>query len=197
MKKYYLINLLFAYLLTFSINAFSIDNIKVNTKSSTVKWLGSKITESHSGTINIKSGNLLINNGRLSGGNFVIDMTSIVNTDIESEKGRKSIERHLKNEDFFDVDKYKTSSLRITKVNLLEDNHYKLEADLTIKGITHSISFLADIKIKGNAFLATANIKIDRTKWGVTYKSGNVFKDLGDKAILDEIEFDIFLLSEK
>lgn len=197
MKKYYLINLLFAYLLTFSINAFSIDNIKVNTKASTVKWLGSKITESHSGTINIKSGNLLINNGKLSGGNFVIDMTSIVNTDIESERGRKSIESHLKNEDFFDVDKYKTSSLKITKVNLLEDNHYKLEADLTIKGITHSISFLADIKIKGNAFLATANIKIDRTKWGVTYKSGNVFKDLGDKAILDEIEFDIFLLSEK
>ena len=46
-------------------------------------------------------------------------MTSIVNTDIESERGRKSIESHLKNEDFFDVDKYKTSSLKITKVNLM------------------------------------------------------------------------------
>ncbi len=51
--------------------------------------------------------------------------------------------------------------------------------------------------LKGIIFLATANIVIDRTKWDVVYKSGNIFKDLGDKIIHDEINFDIFLLSEK
>ena len=44
---------------------------------------------------------------------------------------------------------------------------------------------------------AIAKIIIDRTKWGVEYKSGNIFKDLGDKIIYDDIEFDIFLVSEK
>ena len=48
----------------------------------------------------------------------------------------------------------------------------------------------------GRALFQFSNsIKLDRTKWDVKYKSGNFFKDLGDKLILDEIEFDISLLS--
>jgi len=70
-------------------------------------------------------------------------------------------------------------------------------SNLTIKGITHPISFAADVNVNGKNFLATAKIKIDRTKWDIKYNSGNYFKDLGDKLILDEIEFDIFLLSVK
>ena len=55
----------------------------------------------------------------------------------------------------------------------------------------------ANIDINGTNFQADSKIKIDRTKWDITYKSGNFVKELGDKAILDEIEFDIFLLSNK
>ena len=54
---------------------------------------------------------------------------------------------------------------------------------------------MANVEIKGSNYSATANIKIDRTKWDIIYKSGNFFKDLGDKIILDEIEFDVSLLS--
>ena len=59
------------------------------------------------------------------------------------------------------------------------------------------ITFGASVTYRDNNFLAQAKIKIDRTKWDVVYKSGNVFKDLGDKIIHDEIEFDVFLISEK
>ena len=51
------------------------------------------------------------------------------------------------------------------------------------------------LNIRKIAFFAKAKIKIDRTKWGIKYNSGNFFKDLGDKVILDEIEFEINLLS--
>ena len=68
---------------------------------------------------------------------------------------------------------------------------------MTIKGITHSVTFPAKVEINGLNFLATAKIKIDRTKWGIEYNSGNFFKDLGDKLILDEILFDVYLLSVK
>lgn len=172
------------------------DHVKVNTEVSTIQWKGSKIYESHEGSISLKSGKLVLDHGKLVGGQFVIDMTTIVNTDIESEKGRSNLESHLKNEDFFDVENYNTSLLKITKVKLEEGTRssYLISADLTIKGITHSIDFNADVKIRGANFLATANIKIDRTKWDITYGTD---ESLGDRMILNDIEFQIFLVSVK
>ena len=178
------------------------DHVKVNTETSTVKWTGSKVTSSHEGDIKIKSGKLILDHGRLVGGEFEIDMTTIVNTDIENQESRNNLEGHLKNKDFFGVENHPTSDLKITKVDALKivdqnGNNYAVVADLTIKGITHSIIFNANVKIKGAAFLAIAKIKIDRTKWDIKYNSGSFFDGLGNYLILDEIEFDVFLLSEK
>jgi hypothetical protein len=174
------------------------DHVKVNTDNSTVKWKGSKIADGHEGLIKIQKGVLMIEHGKLVGGQFGIDMTSIVNTDQEG-KWKENLEEHLKSEDFFNVKKFPIAIINITKVLPIEteEGNYLIMADLTIKGITHAITFQANITIKGLHFLATAKIKIDRTKWDIKYKSGNFFKDLGDKLILDEIEFDVYLVSEK
>ena len=173
-----------------------VDNVRVNTENSTVKWKGSKISSSHEGTVNILKGTLNIDNGTLVGGQFSIDMQSLATTDM-SEEYNKKLDGHLKDEDFFNVSEFPTASIIISNAVRGEGNSYKVVADLTIKGITHPISFAADVNVNGKNFLATAKIKIDRTKWDVKYNSGNYFKDLGDKLILDEIEFDIFLLSVK
>lgn len=193
MKK---ILFLFTAILLMSFTSSHQDHVNVNTEASTVKWIGSKMTESHNGDIKIKSGKLVLDHGRLVGGEFVIDMSTINTLDM-SEKYNEKLNSHLRNEDFFNVDKFPTAKLSITDLQITERTKYEITADLTIKGKTHSITFNADVKIQGNAYLATANFKIDRTKWDIKYKSGNFFQDLGDKAILDEIEFDIFLLSVK
>jgi polyisoprenoid-binding protein YceI len=176
-----------------------IDHVRVNTDNSTVKWKGSKIADGHEGLIKIQKGVLMIEHGKLVGGEFGIDMTSIINTDIESEKYKEMLEGHLKSDDFFNVEDFPTSTINITKVLPIEteDGNYLIMADLTIKGITHAITFQANVTIKGLHFSAIAKIKIDRTKWDIKYNSGNFFKDLGDKLILDEIVFDVFLVSEK
>ena len=173
------------------------DNVRVDAKSSTVKWIGSKVASAHEGTINILKGTLNIDHGTLVGGQFSIDMNSIKNTDIESEEYSAKLEGHLKDEDFFNVEEFPTATITIIKAVKGTENNYSIIANLTIKGITHPITFDANVNINGINFLATAKIKIDRTKWGIEYKSGNFFKDLGDNIILDEIEFDIFLLSAK
>ncbi len=173
-----------------------VDNVRVNTENSTVKWTGSKISSSHEGTVNIIKGALNIDHGTLVGGQFSIDMQSLATTDM-SEEYNKKLDGHLKNEDFFNVSEFPTASITITNALRGSGNSYKIIANLTIKGITHPISFAADVDVNGKNFLATAKIKIDRTKWDIKYNSGNYFKDLGDKLILDEIEFDIFLLSVK
>ena len=173
------------------------DNVRVDAKSSTVKWIGSKVASAHEGTINILKGTLNIDHGTLVGGQFSIDMNSIKNTDIESEEYSAKLEGHLKDEDFFNVEEFPTATITIIKAVKGTENNYSIIANLTIKGITHPIAFDANVNINGINFLATAKIKIDRTKWGIEYNSGNFFKDLGDNIILDEIEFDIFLLSAK
>jgi len=171
-------------------------DVPVNVESSTVKWIGSKISENHEGSINIVKGALSIDHGKLAGGVVTIDMNSIKTTDM-SEKYNKKLDSHLKNEDFFNVEEFPFATITILKAVKIEGNMYRVTADLTIKGITNQIGFYTDIKIRGAHYQATANIKIDRTKWNIKYNSGSFFKDLGDKIILDEIEFDVFLLSAK
>ena len=173
------------------------DHVRVDAEKSTVKWKGSKIsTDSHEGLIQIEKGVLMINHGTLVGGEISIDMTSISNTDIEGRK-KERLEGHLKSDDFFDVEKHPLSTISITKATKTEGNNYSIVADLTIKGITHSITFDAEVNIRKIAFFAKAKIKIDRTKWNIKFHSGNYFEDLGDKLILDEIELDVSLLSAR
>ena len=174
-----------------------IDNVRVNAENSTIKWIGSKVASSHEGTVNIQKGMLMIDHGTLVGGQFSIDMTSINNTDIESEEYRAKLNGHLKNKDFFNVEQFPLATITITKAVKGDDNSYKIIADLTIKGMTHPVTFAAVVTVKGLNVLATAKIKIDRTKWDIKYGSGSFFENLGDKMILDEIEFDVYLLSVK
>ena len=124
-------------------------------------------------------------------------MTSITCTDIESEKKNKYLVDHLKDEDFFDVNQFPEAKLTVNRVKNIEGSQFEMKGNMTIKGITNPVTFNADIKINRNSYTAIAKIIIDITKWGVEYKSGNIFKDLGDKIIYDDMEFDIFLVSEK
>lgn len=184
----------------FLISSFTIsphtNDVKVNTKNSKLIWTGSKPTGSHTGTIDIVSGFLTFDHGNFVGGTFSIDMQSLATNDM-SEESNKKLDRHLKNEDFFDVQKFSDANLKITKVFKIDDRNYSVLADLTMKGITNPISFEAEVTGSGNSFVAAAKFTIDRTKWGVEYKSGNIFKNLGDKIIYDDIELDVFLISNK
>jgi polyisoprenoid-binding protein YceI len=156
---------------------------KMEVKNSKIVWKGYKVSGSHEGTLNLKSGSLSFDGENLKGGEFVIDMSSLACTDLNGEyKGK--LEGHLKSDDFFGVEKYPTSNLNITKVKSTGKNSYKITADLTIKGITKSIKF--DASIYGKK--ATANLKVDRTQFNVKYGSGSFFDGLKDNMIYDEFD---------
>ena len=104
---------------------------------------------------------------------------------------------HLKDADFFDVANHPEANLKITKAKKVNDQEYEMTGLMTIRGNTNEVTFSSEVKLTGNSYTAIAKIVIDRTKWGVEYKSKNVFKNLGDKFIYDEMELDIFLVSEK
>ena len=195
-KKILILSLSFFSLMSFT-TMITQDHVKVNTEASTVKWVGSKITSSHEGDIKISSGKLVLEDGMLLGGEFVIDMTSIICTDLKPNEGGDKLVKHLKADDFFGVENHPTSTLKITNVSHVSASNYLITADLTIKGITHPVDFNADVKINNTAYLANATLVFDRTKYGIEYNSGSFFDNLGDYLILDDITLELFLLSVK
>ena len=175
-------------LITFSFTV--IENIKkdIKVESSKVRWKAYKVTGSHEGVITLKSGFLTFNEETLTGGEFVIDMTTITCTDMEGEyKGK--LEGHLKSDDFFGVEKHTTSTLVIKKVKSSGKNSYKVTGDLTIKGKTNPITF--DFSVYGKK--ASASLKIDRAQYDIKYGSTSFFDDLKDKAIYDEFDLNVEL----
>ena len=160
-------NLAIVVLVTFFASSFTTidDNKKeIKTDKSKLVWKGYKVTGSHEGTLSIKSGSLVFDNDKLTGGEFVIDMTTISATDLEGEyKGK--LDGHLKSDDFFGVEKHPTATLVFKKVKSTGKNAYDVTGDLTIKGKTNSVSF--SISVYGSK--ATASLKVDRTKYDVRY----------------------------
>ena len=170
-------------LISFSFTSIERFKKEIKVENSKVIWKGYKVTGSHQGTIALQSGNLTFEANKLVGGEFVIDMTTITNTDLEGDyKGK--LEGHLKSDDFFGVATFPTASLVFKEVKSTGKNSYAVKGDLTIKGIKNPISI--DISIYGSK--ATASVKIDRTKFDVRYGSTSFFDNLKDKAIYDEFD---------
>jgi len=164
---------------------------KIVSALSNIDWVGKKVTGAHNGTIAIKDGEIILNDGRLAGGRFTIDTTSIKILDVTDPATNAQFYGHLASEDFFSSEKYPEAFLDITSVS---GNH--VEGDLTIKGIMHPVSFDATVNIKDDMLTATANLVIDRTKYGMRFRSGNFFKDLGDTLIYNDFELNVSIIAK-
>jgi polyisoprenoid-binding protein YceI len=179
-----------ALLVAFSTVAVSAQTKKVDSSKSKISWTGKKVTGQHEGTVNLMNGALVFKANKLTGGTFTIDMTTIVNTDLKAGEGKEKLEGHLKSKDFFASDEFKTSTLVFKKITAKASNIYTVIADLTIKGKTNPVTF--EIAVNGN--VATANLKVDRTKYDIKYNSKNFFENLGDKVISDEFDLAVNLI---
>jgi polyisoprenoid-binding protein YceI len=189
------------------------ETYKIDTTGSKIEWVATKVTGYHTGTINIKSGELMIQDGKVNGGNFVLDMNSMV---VSGPKGSDAASNnkllgHLKSPDFFEVSKYPEATFVITAVNSFSgtvkdttdprqeviskykvaDPTHSVSGNLTIKGIAKNIEFPARITISGNAADAIARFNVDRTQWNLIYPGKP------DDLIRNEIHLGIMLKASK
>jgi polyisoprenoid-binding protein YceI len=175
-------------LLAFSTSSFAKpQSYKIDAGASKATWEGSKPGGKHSGELKLKSGDFLLEKGELKGGQIEIDMTSIVNKDISDPALNSKLVGHLKNDDFFSVEKHPTSSLKVTKVEK-KDGLTMVSGELTIKGITKPVSFPVDLKVNKKSIQAKGEITVDRTLYDIRYRSLKFFSDLADKVIHDEFK---------
>lgn len=165
-----------------------IENLEIDIKKSELKWSGEYAFYfgGHNGTISFKEGYFIKSNNVITGGEFIIDMNSIMCNDIEDDEANESLVNHLKNEDFFNVKEFKTAKLVITSVDYHNDTQMKVNANLTIKGITLPVNFQAEVNYEKQQM--TSKFKIDRQRWGIDYNS-----KLRDGAISDGIGFEVIL----
>ena len=166
----------------------------VATDQSTVQWTGKKVTGQHEGTIAVQEGVLEVQDNQLAGGQFIIDMRSLSNTDLSGEDKAK-LEGHLKSDDFFGVETHPTATLSITQVTPQEGDQYTVTGNLTIKETTHPVEFPATVNVQDDQLTAEATITVDRSKYDVRYGSSSFFDNLGDKVIYDDFDIAVSLVA--
>jgi len=173
--------------------------VGLDTKNSSVKWTGSKAfaTGSHTGTIAVSGGHLMMDGDKITGGELAIDMTTIQNTDLTDAKMQTKLVGHLNSADFFDTANFKDAKFVVTKATAAKNGEYTLDGNMTIRGTTNPQTVKATVKKDGKTWMASGKMQIDRTKYNVKYSSQTAFPDLmktgKDKIINDQfdIEFSV------
>ena len=164
-----------------------IETVDINTQISLVEWLGEKIVgASHPGSFNLTSGQLDLDNKKITTGQFQVDINSL-----KSYQGINALESHLLSADFFNASAHPTANFTITQSSYQGPTQLNITGQMTIKGVTHTENLSAIHNPDTQQI--TAQMNLDRTKYDITYDSGQFFKDLADAAIKDIIPLDIKL----
>jgi polyisoprenoid-binding protein YceI len=173
----------------------------VDKNQSSLGWEGYKPTGQHHGIVEISNGELMMKDGRLTGGKFAFDMNTITVHDLTDPEWNGKLTGHLKSADFFEVEAYPTATFEITAIEPLQDPGmdpskekgdiiptHSITGNLTMKGITKGITFNAKIDRLDDMLKAESNMFfLDRTEWNVQFKSKKIFAGLKDDFINDEM----------
>jgi polyisoprenoid-binding protein YceI len=160
-----------------------------------IEWKGTKFwgLGSHEGTVRLQSGRLCMRDGRIVGGEFVADMSTITVTDIPADDPvpRNRLRNHLLSENFFHVDAHPVARLTLVAVEEAQRSLHQVRATLTIRGITHDVSFYARIwTLEANRVRGEARFAVDRHKWNVSYRGSTIRDDLVDDEFWLDLKID-------
>lgn len=130
---------------------------------STVEFVGSKVTRSHNGGFKNFAGEFKVVNGRVAdtGNKVLIDASSLWADD-------NRLTSHLKSPDFFNVAQNPTATFVSTSVGQAKDGP-TVTGDLTLHGVTKSISFPAKVEVSESAVNVTAEFAINRLDFEIKY----------------------------
>jgi len=172
----------------------------VDSQTSKISWKATKLMGGgHNGSITVSSGTVYVDNGDIVAGSFTIDMNSISVLDLELED-KADLETHLKSDDFFDVANFETAQFVITEAtpgSASSNGRQSITGNLTIKGITKSVQFFSKLVGSEKTINAiTGSFVIDRTEWGVKYRSG-ALGTAKDRIINDMVAIDLTLVATR
>lgn len=187
----------------------------VNTEASEVTWIGYKPTGKHNGTIGISSGSIAVDNGAIVAGSitFAVKTLKVLDLPADSEYNGK-LTGHLMSADFFDAENNPEATFEVVSAvafsaeTALSDNEefvtentpaklseivvanptHIITGNLTMRGVTKSISIPAVVEITASGVSAEANFNINRTDWNLNYQDESAAVDKAkDKFIYNTV----------
>ncbi len=181
------------------------DVYQAQVEASTIEWVGTKPTGQHDGTIAISKGHVVVDNGKITGGEMVIDMNSIVVLDIEDPEMNQRLRGHLLSADFFETETYPEAKFVFTSVEDYTGEQtgdvvftHTVSGNLSMKDVTRNVTFAAMIDMQGDEMKAvTDRFIIDRSEWNVKYGSRSFFDNLKDNFIHDDMVLRIMFSASK
>lgn len=173
--------------------------LTLDSTQSVIEWVGSKVGGKHNGTLTLKNGEITVNDSTIVAGTFTIDMKTVKALD-QGEDMNKMLANHLMSADFFDVENNPEASFSITAAQPIANNdslNVQISGNLTLKGIEKNITFKAKATKEGDVYKAVSEaFTIDRTQFGIVYKSKSTLNDIKEAFINDEIELKITIVAK-
>lgn len=201
------------------------DRYGIDTRQSIITWIGTKPTGQHNGIISLSEGELAITNAEISGGSLTIDIRSLEVMDLKKDsEDYTKLTNHLMSEDFFHADQYPDARFEITGVDRADSSSvfeskeefkskytpaplsrfmvanptHRITGNLTMRGVTKSISFPATVSISGETVKVEAKFNIDRTDWGLSYgDEASVADKARDKFIYNTVNVGFSLIAKE
>lgn len=147
----------------------------ITPENSRIEFIGSKVTGSHNGSFQKFSGDInYTGDPTTSSVNVMIDTNSIMSDD-------PKLTEHLKTADFFDVANYPEAKFESTAIKPGGDKgaSHTITGNLTMHGVTKSVSFPATIAATPDAITVNSNFAINRKDFGINYAgaTNNLIRD--------------------
>ncbi|MFY0673942.1 MAG: YceI family protein [Bacteroidia bacterium] len=166
----------------------------VDAEASNIRWEGGTAgvtVYSHFGDINVQEGMLEVTGEEITGGSFVVDMTSIDPKDdgYSEENTPADLVGHLSTGDFFLVEEHPTASFEITGMS-----EGAVMGNLTIRGNTNeeTVNLETMDVAEDGTMTAKGTLTFDRQKYEV--KWAHYLKDV---ILKDDIDLEITLVAKK
>ena len=154
------------------------ETLAVDAASSSVGFVGSKVTGKHEGKFEKFTGAITLVNGKAEGGrvSFDADAASVKTDDPQ-------LEVHLKTKDFFDVATFPkvTFTSSEIKAGAAGGATHTVTGEMSFHGVKKTISFPATILVGPEAVTGTAEFVVKRQAFGIVYPGH------ADDAIRDEV----------
>lgn len=172
----------------------------VATANSSLRWEGYEGlaigNPEHFGLVPVESGEVLVKEGAIVGGKFTFNMAGLSVQDIPADSPKNNkLRTHLTNEDFFDTGKFPQGVFEIVSVAKGNADSLNVTGNLTLKGITKSITFPVMAKVEaGSISVSSKKFYINRKEWGVVYRTED---SLGDEMIRPEVGIELAIVANK
>lgn len=150
--------------------------LAITAASSSVLFVGSKVTGKHEGGFKVFTGTIDLVNGKPEESSVSVDIDA---STIFSDDPK--LTEHLKSPDFFDVAKFPKATFKSTKiaVGATAPETHTVTGDLELHGQTKSITFPATITVADDSVTVKAGFRINRKDFGIVYTgpTDNLIRD--------------------